>query len=506
VTRIGVKRLNSRMPRLHGFLLLLVGTSVGHAAQYSFTPLPASGTARVHVRLVQGAGKEFRMPAWAPGDYELLNYGRFVETVEFKKAGSVVESEHSTSDVNLWTIPAGADEVTYEVKPSRGNFSPNLRVTAEQAFVSGPGVFGWFEGDQRNRQTLHIALQPAGAQAFTTLDPVPSAKVGFASFEAYDYDEMLDAPFVVGNGVRSQAFEVRGKPMKVVAFNRSQNADLASFVRVGTAVAQGCYDLFGELPYPRYTFYCDFGGGGGGLEHLNSCRLGLGTGSNGENSVGFIFHEFVHCYNVKRIRPKVLGPFDYTKPAKTATIWWLEGVTDYFADVLAVRQGYTKPDQFLSRFGMGFANFGRNPNRLKISADESSLRVWETRGSGGFGGVNYYEKGSLIGACLDLAIRGYSNGKFSLDNVIRDLYQETKNRQPGYGEDRIRELCIKYGGAKLGPLYDACARKAVELPIAEAAAAAGLTWDGSSFAVDPSASPAQQAVARRYPLAIQKPE
>lgn len=494
------------MRRSLSLCLLFALCAASQGARYHFTPLPESSTARVTVKLEKGASREFRMPAWAPGDYELFNYGKVVDTIAFKRSGVDVVGTRSEKDSNLWIIEGGADEVTYTVKPSRGNFSPNLRVTATQAFVSGPGVFGWFEGDQRNKQRLGIALLPEGAKAYTTLDPIVGGESSVASFEAFDYDEMIDAPFVVGTGVRTKEFQVRGKPMRIIAYNRAENADLDSFVRVGTAAAQATFDLLGELPFQRYAFFCDFGGGGGGLEHLDSCRLGLGVGARGDQAAGFIFHEFVHCFNVKRIRPKMLGPFDYTKPALTGTIWWLEGVTDYYASVLMQRAGLESREQFMADMGSSLAGFLRNPNRLKVSADESSLKAWETRGSYGFGGVNYYEKGRIIGFLLDLAIRGRSNGKYSLDNVMRDLYHETKARQPGYGEDRIRDLCIKYGGPSLGPIYDVSARQRVELPVQEVATAAGMTWDGSRFLVDLRAPESLQKVAAHIPEPVEKPD
>lgn len=491
------------MSRKPFFAVFLSLSTLGVTAEYTFTPNLATGDARVVVRLTNGDAKEFRMPAWAPGDYDLLNYGRYVEGIRFTKAGKVVPFAHSATDVNLWSLPQGADTAIYTIKPSRGNFSPNLRVTATQTFASGPGVFGWFEGDQRNRQYLNLALLPTGSIAFTTLEQMSSAPAGFAALQAPNYDEMIDAPFVVGTGIRVESFTVHGKPMKIVGYNRPGNADLAGFAKVGRAAAEQTYALFGELPFPRYYFFCDFGGGGGGLEHLNSTRLGLGQNATGEGATGLIFHEFFHLYNVKRIRPKGLGPFDYTKPLLIDTIWWLEGVTDYFASVLAVRAGLESRDSFLSDASSSLAGFSSNSNALKISADESSRRVWEGRGSHGYG-INYYEKGWLIGMCLDLAIRGQSKGRHSLDDVIQQLFEETKNDKPGYEESRIRELCIKYGGAALGPIYDKCAKQAVELPIAELAKGVGMIWDGKDLFADPLArSPAKEA-GMRWPLAVAK--
>lgn len=488
------------MRRLTLFLSALFA-SLASAADYTFEPLVEAGNGRVTVKLTSGQTNAFRMPAWAPGDYQLFNYGNMVDSIEFKRNGQPVKAEKG-SDVNLWTLPDGADEVVYTVKPSRGNFSPNLRVRPDHYFVSPPGVLGWFEGDARNKQRLSLSITPEGASAHSSLTKIRQLKPGFASFEAPNYDELIDAPFVVGTAVKSENFTVRNRSMSVVGYNQIANADLAGFVKVGRMAAEACHDLFGELPFPNYIFFCDFGGGGGGLEHLNSTRLGLGSRSTGEGAAGLIFHEFFHLYNVKRIREKPLGPFDYTHPAKVKTLWWLEGVTDYYAAVLAYRVGLDSRTAFLGDMNGSMMSFGRNPNRLRVSAEESSLRVWEARGSGGFGGVNYYQKGRLIGLCLDLAIRGKSNGKRSLDDVIRALYQETKDNKPGYEEERIRELCIQFGGPDLGRIYDVCARQAADLPIAEVAPLCGLIWGEAGLVLNPNATPEVRALGDSWPMTI----
>jgi predicted metalloprotease with PDZ domain len=474
------------------------------SAEYRFTPLPETGNAQVEIRLRSGNAKAFRMPAWAPGDYQLFHYGRVVQSLEFAKDGKPAPARKADADPNLWYLPEGADAARYTVQPSRGNFSPNLWVSATQAFVSGPGVFGWFVGDETNEQILHVALKPAGATVHVTLEPRREAPAGFASFRATNYDELLDAPFVVGTGIRTEKFQVGGKPLEFVAFNRPQTVDLAGYVPMGKAVAQASLELFGELPFPRYIFFCDFGGPGGGLEHLNSTRLGLGPYTTGRQAMGLAFHEFVHLYNVKRIRPLGLGPFDYTKPLVMETIWWLEGVTDYYASVLAVRTGMATREAFLNEMAGSLVSFHQNPNRAKVSAEEASRRVWETRGSYGYGGVSYYEKGRLIGLCLDLMIRGKTSGRASLDDVMRTLYEECRDGKPGYREARIRELCVRFGGAELGPFYDRCAKVAGEVPIAEAARAAGLLWNGSELRPDPMAPAARAKVGSHWPSPLPK--
>src|ERR1043165_2584034 len=109
-------RLKSVMPRFPSLAIALVLAASTQAAHYTFTPLPETGNARVVVKLEKGEATEFRMPAWAPGDYEIFNYGKFIDTIQFKKNGQAADAQHSQTDMNLWTIPGGADEVIYTVK------------------------------------------------------------------------------------------------------------------------------------------------------------------------------------------------------------------------------------------------------------------------------------------------------------------------------------------------------------------------------------------------------
>ena len=453
-------------------LAALFLSSLVQAADYTVMPLPATKQAKVIVQLASGElSTEFRMPAWAPGDYEIFNYGRMISDVRFYLGRQQVSSGRA-GDPNLWVIDGGADRVEYLVSESRGNFSPNLRVTAVETFVSGPGVLGWFKDQADQVHTLSIVHEEGMKVAIALPHTQTSPKVDV--FRAKNYDVLIDSPFAVSRNLRTKDFTVGGRRHTVAAFNQPEAADLDAFASVCAKAAEGALALFGELPYESYTFLFDFGGPGGGLEHADCTRIGLGTRATAQQSSGIIFHEYFHAFNVKRIRSKPLGPFDYSKPAITGAIWWLEGVTDYYSDVLQVRTEVMSRDQFLRSMAGAFNGFHNDDAYLRVSADESSRRVWDSRGSFGFGGVSYYTKGSLVGMALDLAIRGESGGEKSLDDVIRDLFQETKGKD-GFSETRIRELCIKHGGDNLGPIYDECVMKPLRIPIEPILAKAGLS-------------------------------
>ena len=429
------------------------------AAEYTVSFDAGTSTAEVRVRLASGTANVFRMPAWAPGDYRIVDFGRHVRDLRFSYNGTTVA--HSKKDANTWQADAEADSVSYRVATQRaGIFSENFRMNTDEVFVHGPAVFGYFEGRKYEPQKLAITPYPRdGATVAIGLVAKELYK-----FDAKNYDELIDSPFAMGTGVRLAEFTVGGKKHEVAAFGpQGRSASPSSYVPLLTKIVQQGMDMFGGLPYDKYVFLMDFGGDGGGLEHANSSRLAMWIGDP-EDAAGFLAHEYFHTFNVKRIRSKPLGPFDYTQSAVTGALWWLEGVTDYYAEVFLVRANIKSREQAMRSLSSELRAFNRDDDRLRVSVDESSKRVWEAKNSSGFG-INYYTKGKLIGWVLDLAIRSETQGKKSLDDVMKALYVETNGDKPGFAENRIRELCVQVGGPALGQVYDDCVVKAVELPL-----------------------------------------
>jgi predicted metalloprotease with PDZ domain len=147
-------------------------------------------------------------------------------------------------------------------------------------------------------------------------------------------------------------------------------------------------------------------------------------------------HEFFHAWNVKRLRPEGLGPFDYTQPVRTASLWWAEGVTDYYSDVLLYRAKLRDKTWLLNDLAARIAELADNPSRLRVTLEEASRKAWEGE-SEGFDGLSYYLKGSLVGLYFDLRIRALTDGQRSLDDVIRLLDSAYGSKNKGYPEDAL---------------------------------------------------------------------
>jgi predicted metalloprotease with PDZ domain len=437
--------------RTASLALLALFAAAAQSADYSVEADSRTGSARVRVK-VESPAPAFSMPAWAPGDYQVFDFGTRISSLEARLKGQAVEALREGP--NRWILPRGADEITYAVGPSGGNFSPNLRVRPGEAFISGPGVFGWVQGDEKNPQRL-VSLTIDGA-VHPAACPLPRSREGF--WTARDYDHFIDSPIASAAGLQSQEVPAGGADHTVAVYGQlPEGAVIAPFAPVIEPLVREAVGIFGGLPYERYIFFADIRGGYGGLEHQDSCRLTLSR-PDPRGAELFIAHEYFHAFNVKRIREWSLGPFDYSKAARVETLWWLEGVTDYYAGILAARGGLISEERLRQDLARTRAGVMRDPDSARVSAKESSLRVWEQPGSQGYG-ISYYAKGKVIGWTLDLAIRRFSGGGKSLDDVLRSLYAECLSG-PGYPPERIRELCIEHGGPQLAEIY----RKAVEEP------------------------------------------
>jgi predicted metalloprotease with PDZ domain len=445
------------------------------------------------------------MPAWSPGDYKLQNHGRFVQ--EFRAAAmngssQTVELPVRHGDPSIWQIePRGADTilVSYSVPQTPpGNFSDNVTIGQHYAFVNGPAALAYVAGHKDWKTALYVYL-PRAWRAEIALPQVENAtSAATEAVSAPDYDTLADSPIVAADpeGATVRQFEVDGKPHRMVFFDRPPTPDDASAcVPTFKAIVQAENDIMGGPPYDRYDFMLDVGGTGGGLEHLNSARLRMAPSDSPRDYKSFVAHEFFHLWNVKRIRPAVLGPFDYVHPPKTRNLWFAEGVTEYYARFAVRRAGLSTEAELLRHFRNMISRMESNLARKRVTAEEASLHVWETSDSEGYGGLSYYDKGELIGLCLDLKLRHATRGAKSLDDVMRLLMARHNPPKPGYGEDEIRATVSEVAGQDLSAFYDLLARSTQEMPFEQCLGYAGLD---SELRPQPGATADQVALRRAW--------
>jgi len=222
--------------------------------------------------------------------------------------------------------------------------------------------------------------------------------------------------------------------------------------------------LIGDIPYKHYTFI-GIGPGAGGIEHLNSASVSFdGTNQtsrqNRLKTYFFLAHEYFHNYNVKRIRPIELGPFDYDNGNRTKMLWVSEGLSVYYEQMIVKRAGLCTEDELYDAFRSNILAYEGKPGRLYQSLTQSSYETWSDGPFGRTGDdlnktISYYDKGPAVGMLLDFNIRHETKNKKSLDDVMRTLYKEFyQQKKRGFTEDEFRQVCEKIAGTSLADVFD----------------------------------------------------
>lgn len=368
--------------------------------------------------------QDFAIPAWTPGYYQILHFESGIDRVRAEdEEGHRLALAHP--DARTWTVStAGAIgrtvTLSYDVAGADkglGFFGSMLDVPRQIGYVNGASAFMYLPGHTQAPVSLSVTL-PAGWKCATPLDTRSPE-----TYIADSYDELIDCPLQLGR-FSSFAFQVGSTPFQAIVVGdrrfAPQRVSAALAKVVGEAIG-----VFGSVPFRKYVFFYHIGEAGftGGLEHRNSTVIHLDDPIGDGDDDDFLTtstHEFFHAWNVKRLRPVGLGPFDYAKPVRTPSLWFAEGVTDYYADLLPVRAGLRPISWLLEQIVQRIHQLDVAPARVRVTLEQASNQAWEGQ-SEGFGGLSYYLKGGLLGCYFDLRIRSATHSRRSLDDVMRLL-------------------------------------------------------------------------------------
>ncbi|HEX6293454.1 MAG TPA: PDZ domain-containing protein [Herpetosiphonaceae bacterium] len=433
---------------------------------------------------------DFVLPTWTPGSYLIREYSRHVQEVT-----ATADDRPATwqkRDKQTWRVAAdGAERVQlrYRVYGNELTVRTN-HVDDTHAHVIPAATFMYVHGATEQPLTIEV-VAPDGWETATGLDADRDEQ-----FHADDYDHLVDSPFEIGRH-RTLRFEVDGKPHRIVIWGRGNERE-QRLIDDTRKIVETARDLFGGLPYEHYTFFLLLAGkgAGGGLEHRNSTSLLLprfvfGAAKSYERYLTVTCHEFFHVWNVKRIRAAGLGPFDYTQETYTTLLWAMEGITEYYTDLLLVRAGLLTPQRYLERLADDIVTLQHTPGRNLHSLECSSFDAWIKHYRPDENTVNtaasYYLKGAIVGALLDLELRRRTANERSLDDVLRYLFRAYPLDGPGIPErdgylDAIREAT----GQDLSDFFARYIGGTDELPYAQIFEAAGLrpSWDWKEKAAD----------------------
>ncbi|GBC96934.1 hypothetical protein HRbin16_02747 [bacterium HR16] len=415
------------------------------------------------------------IPTWTPGWYQTMPYSEGIRDLQAENERGEPLTVQSVNHYSWQVDTGGAQTVRlryHVLARDEGMGFFGVAMGPHYAYINGAAAFVYEMDSKKAPHEVRFRL-PVGWQVATAMDfAAQSEQRPFGdvrdTFVAPNYDELIDNPIQMGR-FEVREFRARNVPMRVVFASETGNI-LCNMERVTTdfqRIASAGIDLFGSAPFKRYLFIIHLSGRGfgGGLEHLNSTVLNV-PDRRDLNINGLAAHEYFHAWNVKRIRPRVLGPFDYTQPVRTRALWWCEGVTDYYATVLLVRSGLIGDRAFWQEMEREILTLENNPARERIALEEASWNVWEGNGMG-YGGLSYYNKGKVVGFLLDVTIRGLTGNRKSLDDVMRFLMERYAYPKPGFEEDGILQAINRVVAQDLSALYRRMVASTEPLPYDE---------------------------------------
>ena len=454
-------------------------------------PSPDAQIADVEVRVPTGkrAMIDMMMAVWSPGFYRVENYANRVQDFSARaQDGTPLQFEQP--EKNRWRIQTrGRPTVilSYRLLCNGRSVTTNW-VGNDLAVLNGPATFITLVEKARRRHEVRLELPPVWQRSMTSLDAAPDGLPNH--YRAPDYDTLADSPIVAGNLIVNE-FEIDRSKHYVVDAGEVGQWDSKRAAQDLETIVRETRRFWGFLPFKKYAFLTVFRQGGGGLEHLNSTLLTASSARATTPDVrwlAFVSHEYFHAFNVKRLRPIELGPFDYERPPSTGSLWISEGLTTYFGDLMVVRAGLCTPQDHLARLSSNIGQLQMAPGRLVQTLEQASLDVWNS-GTSGVGRdtatkVSYYVKGPVVGFLLDAKIQRVTGGRKSLDDVMRLAYKRYSGER-GFTPEQFRQTAEEVAGVDLKEWFRRALASTEELDYTEA-----LDWFGLRFAAPSVKSPA----------------
>ena len=476
---------------------------------------PHSHRFAVTLTIAQPAAKQrLALPVWIPGSYLVREFSQHLLHISAQQAGQAVALRQL--DKNTWQAanPAGTPLVLraefYAYDPSvrtawldasRGFFNPTslcLRVLGQE--------------DRHHTLTLAESTHTQGWQVATALVPLKTKRSGFGNYSASGYDELADSPVEMGR-FWSGSFKVRGVPHRFVVSGAGAWFDGERLLRDTQRIVETQMTFWhgtkDKPAFDRYVFMLSATDDGyGGLEHRHSTALiakradlprlpgpdavpgatepALKATDGYTQLLGLISHEYFHTWNVKRLRPAEFKRYDYDRENHTELLWFFEGFTSYYDDLLLRRAGLITPAVYLQLLTKTANQVLQTPGRAVQSVAQASFEAWtkyyRVQENTANATVSYYTKGALVAACIDLTLR--AEGRSTLDDVMRALWQRCEGGP--MKEADLLAVLRRLGGRDFGAEIAAWVHGTAELPLADKLRALGLQ------ATEEPAAPAQR--------------
>lgn len=393
------------------------------------------------------------LPSWLPGSYMIRDFAKNIIEISAIDENGIAINLHK-KDKQTWLVTSSNALITVNYTVFAFDLSVRTAyLDSERGFFNGSSVFLQVNELSDSPCTLDIKFKDDIAQwqiATGLTRANDTKKYQFGMYTAQNYQELIDRPVAMGKFSKAE-FTVEGVIHHVV-FTGEHYGDLTRLTNDLSKLCQHHISLFGEAPFKEYWFITHLlADGFGGLEHKNSTILQASRfdlpnpnkpeemTENYKTFLSLCSHEYFHAWNICRIKPKAFIPYDLQQESHTTQLWAYEGITSYYDDFSLYRTGLISFDDYLALLSKTATRVFRGEGELKQSVSESSFDTWTKFYKQGADAVNnivsYYTKGSLIALWLDLTIREKSNGQYSLDNLMKELWIHFGRTNTGTQED-----------------------------------------------------------------------
>jgi predicted metalloprotease with PDZ domain len=458
----------------------------------------------IHATGLDGKSVDFAMPDWAPGSYYIENYWMYVQGFHATAADGSALKWRKT-DEQTWRIDLNRSTsvtVSYQLY---GNTLANnhAQYNEKHAFIGGPAVWMYLVNGKERPIELSIAV-PSGWKVATGM-----TRTDENHFTAASYDWFADAPLEISD-FKEQTFDFAGTKYHVIDHDIEAGNDFTKFTGDVKKIVETLVPMFAtvagmpqqEAPFKDYWFlFHIWPNSGGGLEHLNSTQINFREDWDSVASTErgmpqyqlklFVTaHEFFHAWNVKRIRPRPLGPFDYSRQVHTPSLWISEGLTSYYGSLALVRAGLISPQEYLDTIAKLITKFEQEPGRKERSIEDTSWDTWFVRSPTldtnlANENFSYYDGGQIVGHLLDFAIRQKTNNTKSLDDWMRLMYSRYALPKPGFEPDDAIKAISEVGGMDFTDFFHRYISGKEPLPYDTYFAYAGITVEKKVDATKP---------------------
>jgi predicted metalloprotease with PDZ domain len=436
---------------------------------------------------------DFQIPLWQPGRYSIADFAKNVQ--DFNASSGNTQLSWMKIDNQTWRVQRGMNRV---VTVAYRMFGDDLSGTYAQLDVghanyTGGELFMYVVGHKPEPVQLHIEPPPNWNVVNGRTEQPNQLEWRYPNYEI-----MIDNPTEIGPDWTLDEFKVQGKTYRVVVHSRGpEGGRRPSLVRDIQKIVEAETTMWGPPEFDSYTFMIHFAAddrSGDGMEHLTSTQLIqpgiLAERGSYDDTVRTAAHEFFHVWNVKRLRPIELGPWDWTKPAATRALWIAEGFTQYYGILMYHRAGFQNTEGFLNSLSNTIRTIENSPASKLMSAEASSMAasfidaaLHRQRTNLPNTSLSYYLKGELIALNLDLFIREKTAGRYSLDEVMRRAYEKFYLKSPnatyylkgrGYTIEDFAGVVSEVAGTDMTDFFAKYVRGTDTLPYDQALRVVGL--------------------------------